>query len=493
MHNRHTIQKQVLHLETGEPSASLGFERQARDLYYELLLPKMETLFDRYAGPHSRIRMEKLEVEVTLPYSDAWEERFCDAVLQEIEMSLRGAVRQEMANAGAPGPMAASPPATDVEAVFLYFLSNGIFPWYASEWTISSVKEYFTESRIKTFLRGTAEGHDFWSRLVSLLATDRHALSRLCSQFSDNYLRALFSGTSEYKIMERWFSWIEAIGKIGISAFDGRLLAWKILLSSLARTGGKIEASVFSETEKDLLLRVLASISREAFESWWKDLSSPSQKVEIWRVLACGQLHAEDSVPSDITDLIEKDVVPKKPRVKDHTERPEQEGVYIQNAGLVLLHPFLQALFIELGCFDGVTFVSEEMHQRAVLLTQSMVYPGEEYPEDQLLLNKVLCGYDPEQTLPCILECMEKETEETESLLEAVIKHWTMNGVAVNTTVDNLRAAFLQRPGKLIRRSDDWLLKVEGAGYDIVMKNLPWGIGMIKHAWMPEMLRVEWV
>jgi hypothetical protein len=122
-----------------------------------------------------------------------------------------------------------------------------------------------------------------------------------------------------------------------------------------------------------------------------------------------------------------------------------------------------------------------------------MVCPGEEFPEHQLLLNKVLCGYEPEETLPAELICTGQEIAETNELLEAVIGHWKMNGRVVITTVENLRASFLQRTGKLSRKSSgDWLMQVEGKGYDIVLKSLPWGIGLIRHPWMPDMLRVEW-
>jgi hypothetical protein len=50
----------------------------------------------------------------------------------------------------------------------------------------------------------------------------------------------------------------------------------------------------------------------------------------------------------------------------------------------------------------------------------------------------------------------------------------------------------LQRQGKLLQKDADWLLQVEQKSYDMVLSSLPWSIGIIKNAWMKDMLWVEW-
>jgi hypothetical protein len=61
-----------------------------------------------------------------------------------------------------------------------------------------------------------------------------------------------------------------------------------------------------------------------------------------------------------------------------------------------------------------------------------------------------------------------------------------------NTSPDGLRGTFLLRPGKVSLRNDDWLLQVEARTCDILLEQLPWGIGMIKLPWMEKMVWVEW-
>ena len=89
------------------------------------------------------------------------------------------------------------------------------------------------------------------------------------------------------------------------------------------------------------------------------------------------------------------------------------------------------------------------------------------------------------------MELSAAELEEAAALLEAVIQHWE---ALRNTSADGLRGTFLVRPGKVTLREDgDWWLQVESKSYDILLDQLPWGIGMIKLPWMQRMLRVEWV
>jgi hypothetical protein len=121
-----------------------------------------------------------------------------------------------------------------------------------------------------------------------------------------------------------------------------------------------------------------------------------------------------------------------------------------------------------------------------------MVSPGQEIPESMLSLHKLLCGYPLDDTLESRIDVSEEENAEITGLLRSVTEHWKMHGVAVFSTEEHLREAFLQRPGKLSRNTDGWLLQVVVKSYDIVMNGLPWGISTIRLPWMEAMLHVEW-
>ena len=169
----------------------------------------------------------------------------------------------------------------------------------------------------------------------------------------------------------------------------------------------------------------------------------------------------------------------------------ESQPIQVDNAGLVLIGPYLPRLFGALGLLDGEQFVDEPARERAVNLMQYAVDGEQESaPESRLVLNKLLCGLEPAACLDRRVALTPRERALVDDLLGAVIQHWSILG---STTVAGLRETFLQRRGSLERRADgDWKLAVEPGSFDILIDRLPWGYGTQKHPWMSEALHVDW-
>ncbi|MDD1625986.1 MAG: hypothetical protein LUQ26_00705 [Methylococcaceae bacterium] len=164
-----------------------------------------------------------------------------------------------------------------------------------------------------------------------------------------------------------------------------------------------------------------------------------------------------------------------------------KEGIYIENAGLVLLHPFLPQFFEALGIAAEDNLLQPE---RAICLLHFMITGQTIAPEYEMILSKIFCNIPLETPVESDMELTDAEKAEAEALLEAVIQHWD---ALRNTSIDGLRGTFLLRLGKLSLRDDgDWLLQVESKTVDILLNHLPWGISMIQLPWMQRMLWVEW-
>ncbi|MEQ9623945.1 contractile injection system tape measure protein [Coleofasciculus chthonoplastes] len=163
--------------------------------------------------------------------------------------------------------------------------------------------------------------------------------------------------------------------------------------------------------------------------------------------------------------------------------------IYINNGGLVLLHPFLNHFFQTIGLVQKKSFINSDAAERAVLLIQYLVEATTEPPEPSLPLNKVLCGIDVLEPVETTLDITEQEQLEGETLLTAVIQNWS---ILKNTSIAGFRQAFLQRKGILRIRDGNWLLQVEPETYDVLLEQLPWNINIIKLPWMNNVLYVQW-
>ena len=165
------------------------------------------------------------------------------------------------------------------------------------------------------------------------------------------------------------------------------------------------------------------------------------------------------------------------------------ETVFINNAGIVILAPYLPVLFDRLGLLKDQKFKSSASAERAMHLLQYMNNGNCQSAEFALVLNKKLTGIPMGFPVTQGIEITESEIEVVESLILHGISEWSAVG---KTSIDGFRRSFFQRQGKLQYESDAWHLYVEGRPYDMLLDQLPWSIGTIKYSWMDELINVHW-
>ncbi len=166
-----------------------------------------------------------------------------------------------------------------------------------------------------------------------------------------------------------------------------------------------------------------------------------------------------------------------------------KDTIYIKNAGLVLLNPFLATYFVKLGIMEGGKFINVDVQLRAVHLLQYLVNVSQQSAEHELILNKILCNVPLEEAVPIEIVLTDNEKNVSAELFKAVLNSWDK---LKNTSIPGFQTSFLQRNGAITFTDDAWHLKVEQRGYDILLQTLPWTIGMIKTPWMDNYLYVEW-
>jgi hypothetical protein len=187
--------------------------------------------------------------------------------------------------------------------------------------------------------------------------------------------------------------------------------------------------------------------------------------------------------------VADEDVVPsplRRHRDEPVTEIDLEEGIFLNCAGVVLLHPFLPRFFEGLGIAQDSKLLQVD---RALGLLHFLATGNRIAPEYELVLAKLLCNLPLDTPVESRIELTAAEIDEAEAMLCAVIRHWDALG---DVSVDALRGSFLVRPGKLSRRGDDYVLQVEQRAYDILIDRLPWGISLVQLPWMQRLLWVEW-
>lgn len=214
---------------------------------------------------------------------------------------------------------------------------------------------------------------------------------------------------------------------------------------------------------------------------------------------------AQQEVQSSSTSGAEKEEQLQQLKKQQHAgDLPDKQALVIQNAGLVILFPFISTFLTRTGHLENKKFVSEAARAEAAVLLQLLVWgkSGAENPdsdtadpfeEPQLLLNKLLTGLPPDTPLPALHQFDEVQlqtySEEADKAVEHAIKSWEL---LKRSSVPSFRKMFLQHAGKLSPGADGWELFIERDSFDVLIDKLPWPISIIRYPWSEKVIYVTW-
>ena len=167
----------------------------------------------------------------------------------------------------------------------------------------------------------------------------------------------------------------------------------------------------------------------------------------------------------------------------------DTDTLYINNAGLCLLWPFLGPFFENLELMQNNRFHDLAARQCAVSLLHYLATEELNPPEYRLPFNKLLCAMDISDVFDFESPLTTLQIEACDALLLAVINNAP---ILNNMSINGFRGSFLLRPGSLSASQGSWLLRVERETYDLVLARFPWTWQWVKLPWMEHPLRVEW-
>ncbi len=476
----HIICTQSVELMFHKHKENMFLQNRIAEVVKERVMPALEELFDEKASGAKQIKIDCMDLDLGHLNIRNWEDDFVQQTIRKVRSKLDEIIsftsdKEVYEVTYFDGKPHVETDLIDDSAIqtLLYFIKSGLLPWNTQNTdvhqllisVVNHAKERTTTDRIKKIV-------------VDGILYSSNSFERFLLQFSNeeimNLLQVAFGNTGFQlnEIQQAFTSLKLPVARKKMISFLLYLLTLEddVINSSISRLS---EQLLFTSSEKKEILLCL-----------------PGVMIQLQKITRPTLL--EKQTESDLFIKIFKEVkdLPILEKINSpSTNQPEENVYFLENAGLVILHPFFEALFSSHKYLDESGFVSLDIHRKAVLLSQFLVTGEFDIQEHQLLLNKILCSYPINETIDSFLELSEEEQKDANELLLSVIEHWT---ALKATSVAGLRSSFLQRQGKLTEREDHWLLQVEQKSYDVLMNYLPWGIGFIKLPWMDKRVIVEW-
>lgn len=164
-----------------------------------------------------------------------------------------------------------------------------------------------------------------------------------------------------------------------------------------------------------------------------------------------------------------------------------KKGIYMENAGLIILHPFLKMLFKNCNLLDENNIIINK--ELAVHILHYAATKKEYDYEHTMLFEKFLCGIPLEYPIKREINIEEYQKINVEELLIDVVSHWS---ALKKSSTDILRIEFLQREGKLDLLDSNPKLAIEKKTQDILLDKIPWNISIVKIPWLEKLIYTEW-
>ncbi len=426
LQNSHIIQQQNIEIQFDDFSDGIGVQNELKDLFYEKLLPRMEDIFDEMGRENYTGSIEKLEIHCGLLSTKYWKEELVEETLRHLRQELIIHRKREIKNIEMGDGEIEFP---DSSHSLLFFLQKGYLPWNSH---VNSVKELenATSENLNT-------KREFVEKIKDLFKRNPSSIDRLLYNFSQTFFLNLLEQLTENK--------------------PERLREIYLFLDKRKLTN----------SEKRIA------------------------HVLLFKMLSAGPVDVEQFYSSFAAAIENAKIEKQSEKVSNLKEKNTGiDSIYVQNAGLVLLHPFLPELFQTLGLWADAQWKDNSSQHIAVQTLEYLASGQEDFAEFNLPLNKILCGMDVSEVLQPVTEMPSMTKTECDHLLKEVIRHWS---ILKNTSIEGLRETFLQRNGKISSVDNGWLLNVEQKGVDVLLGHLPWGIGVIKFPWTSDMIFVEWI
>lgn len=504
----HIIGKNNISFQYNGSGDSLALQQALNRWVEQQWVPGLEQELNKYSAETDTISIDRLEVEINIQQQDDWLENLLPVLLNEVKSKLRQYTGSEEINHDEIA-VSKRDSWTRFTGILSHFLTTGTLPWNVPKplsanfkvqladwlqhapvnelWVI--IQDLKMSSVLKRFL-SLLSNNDFIqliSRLTDIPVPDIMKIENdltAIKELKDNHKPHNSYEVKDWKqvfinqaILHRYDS--EKLLPLAVTGWlqqdHIRLIItkppfpWHILQHTVVSKAVHQIQKVYPAIQQ----KQKGGISNQGITQHNK-----SGAKKLPGSAAYSKQTSTETPEPKATDLIGT----------DKTDIISREGIYIPLAGTVIIAAFLPVLLERTGL--AVSGKIKDAGSALHLIYYAVT--GKEYPaEFELVLPKILCGLKLQDAVAAGTELSPSQKSEADDMLRSVIEHWKVLG---NTSVEGLRCSFLQREGKITRlEKGAWQLMVQQEGYDMLLQQLPWSIGIIRLPWMEQNLITHWI
>ncbi|MCA6365268.1 MAG: hypothetical protein IM638_19705 [Bacteroidetes bacterium] len=508
--NNHIIRRFELELQVPDKTHGLALQDEILNGYKEQIIQSVSSVLDEFAGPDEFLTINRLVIDTGQFSESRFHEMFIGQLHEVLYTQLEKLTNEARQNPGeevrfsdtdAHGnsievALQLKSKARSTQEIIAFWLLYGALPWQSSQ-----------HNRIEELVTST-EGSAAMPALLAELARQRHysGFRRLALQLRLPALLCLFAEERMRRITALLHKYISNRAGLHTAAELLAMLlyiqaqwpaaSWPEILALLRQEVTQTPAPVYAHIMKVLFddpysqRAAQDQLSRQPLQIPSSALS-PAEQAELAQVIVQTATHAD----SQKTEILQQ----LRQQHSTHT-LPDNEYLLVQNAGLVLLFPFISTFLTRTGHLQNKKFVSQAAQAEAAVLLQLLVWDKnneaentDQFEESQLLLNKILTGLSPDAPLPALHQFdpaqLQTYLEEADNAVAQAIKSWEL---LKRTTVPAFRKMFLQHEGKLKSSTDGWDLFIERDSFDVLIDKLPWPISIIRYPWTEKVVYVTW-
>ncbi|RQO37542.1 hypothetical protein DBR39_11645 [Chryseobacterium sp. KBW03] len=480
----HIIQKVVVEITLNNKEKAMSIKEDINSFLSIDVFPKIEQYINalEYNLADHTLQIPRLELDLEVK-SSSLNTELKDKIAQLFKEELSEIIK----------PIVGSDQETETESkaylignqektlqAFIHFLEKGHMPW----WNSDRKSIAFLEPAVFDIL---ILADNFQKRIIPVLSKP-NVQDRMINQLSDKQIAQLCLTIIQNKELKINLE-TDILRRISNLGDPDRLIVWGLVFRLLSEYLNSSNTNLQEYLLQQILKIETAGLSQaKKTNQNWKTVVEIFPFIKENEILESIKNNTIDSPENQTTSAETPMGTIHQNNAKIQEDLIRNDGQYIQNAGLILIHPFIKTLFEHCDLLHPKTQQLTDPELCAHLL--HYIATGKtNAPEYDMIFEKFLCNIPIGQTINKHVKLSRKHKTQAKNVIESVQHNWSP---MKKSSVALLQNEFFQRPGKLVATGYEHTLTVERKTQDILLDKLGWGIGLVKLPWQEKFIFINW-